>query len=112
MVGTTRFELATSPTPRVRSTRLSHVPTYAARRSPADAIKPARQGFPTDLSVHERAVLFQPAAPRAYALTELSVPAPHTPWAARRPRPRRRRSRSSAPPGSPAPRASTAAAGT
>ena len=28
MVGTTRFELATSPTPRVRSTRLSHVPTY------------------------------------------------------------------------------------
>jgi hypothetical protein len=27
MVGTTRFELATSPTPRVRSTRLSHVPT-------------------------------------------------------------------------------------
>src|ERR1700748_1556233 len=34
MVGTTRFELATSPTPRVRSTRLSHVPTvfrHAAR---------------------------------------------------------------------------------
>ena len=31
MVGTTRFELATSPTPRVRSTRLSHVPTSAAR---------------------------------------------------------------------------------
>ena len=28
MVGTTRFELATSPTPRVRSTRLSHVPTF------------------------------------------------------------------------------------
>ena len=27
LVGTTRFELATSPTPRVRSTRLSHVPT-------------------------------------------------------------------------------------
>src|ERR1700679_3484600 len=27
MVGTTRFELATSPTPRERSTRLSHVPT-------------------------------------------------------------------------------------
>ena len=32
MVGTTRFELATSPTPRVRSTRLSHVPTCFARR--------------------------------------------------------------------------------
>ena len=31
MVGTTRFELATSPTPRVRSTRLSHVPTSLAR---------------------------------------------------------------------------------
>ena len=31
MVGTTRFELATSPTPRVRSTRLSHVPTCVAR---------------------------------------------------------------------------------
>jgi hypothetical protein len=30
MVGTTRFELATSPTPRVRSTRLSHVPTCVA----------------------------------------------------------------------------------
>src|SRR6185437_10233677 len=32
MVGTTRFELATSPTPRVRSTRLSHVPTMVAHR--------------------------------------------------------------------------------
>jgi hypothetical protein len=32
MVGTTRFELATSPTPRVRSTRLSHVPTFTACR--------------------------------------------------------------------------------
>ena len=32
MVGTTRFELATSPTPRVRSTRLSHVPTIVAHR--------------------------------------------------------------------------------
>src|SRR6266478_6528686 len=31
MVGTTRFELATSPTPRVRSTRLSHVPTIGLR---------------------------------------------------------------------------------
>ena len=31
MVGTTRFELATSPTPRVRSTRLSHVPTHVSR---------------------------------------------------------------------------------
>jgi hypothetical protein len=31
MVGTTRFELATSPTPRVRSTRLSHVPTCVSR---------------------------------------------------------------------------------
>ena len=36
MVGTTRFELATSPTPRVRSTRLSHVPTRCApARRPA-----------------------------------------------------------------------------
>ncbi len=32
MVGTTRFELATSPTPRVRSTRLSHVPTLVLPR--------------------------------------------------------------------------------
>src|ERR1035441_5865555 len=31
MVGTTRFDLATSPTPRVRSTRLSHVPTHVSR---------------------------------------------------------------------------------
>jgi hypothetical protein len=36
MVGTTRFELATSPTPRVRSTRLSHVPTCVARIVPED----------------------------------------------------------------------------
>ncbi len=45
MVGTTRFELATSPTPRVRSTRLSHVPTLCAltRRSAAGLF----------LSVHE-----------------------------------------------------------
>src|ERR1700722_6532202 len=35
MVGTTRFELATSPTPRVRSTRLSHVPTLTC--TPAQA---------------------------------------------------------------------------
>src|ERR1700730_10717905 len=34
MVGTTRFELATSPTPRVRSTRLSHVPTIGLRVIP------------------------------------------------------------------------------
>jgi hypothetical protein len=33
LVGTTRFELATSPTPRVRSTRLSHVPTCYDCRS-------------------------------------------------------------------------------
>src|SRR5215469_7080065 len=39
MVGTTRFELATSPTPRVRSTRLSHVPTYYCMRRLAE---PAR----------------------------------------------------------------------
>lgn len=40
MVGTTRFELATSPTPRVRSTRLSHVPTLFASRRPfrADSV--------------------------------------------------------------------------
>jgi integrase len=35
MVGTTRFELATSPTPRVRSTRLSHVPTIGLHVSPS-----------------------------------------------------------------------------
>src|SRR5580693_5757852 len=35
MVGTTRFELATSPTPRVRSTRLSHVPTIVCASSQA-----------------------------------------------------------------------------
>ena len=33
LVGTTRFELATSPTPRVRSTRLSHVPTCCVSAS-------------------------------------------------------------------------------
>ncbi len=37
MVGTTRFELATSPTPRVRSTRLSHVPTCCIGRSHKEA---------------------------------------------------------------------------
>src|SRR6185437_15355997 len=42
MVGTTRFELATSPTPRVRSTRLSHVPTYHCLRR---LIEPARGAF-------------------------------------------------------------------
>src|ERR1017187_9488950 len=36
MVGTTRFELATSPTPRVRSTRLSHVPTCVSLIVQAD----------------------------------------------------------------------------
>ena len=41
MVGTTRFELATSPTPRVRSTRLSHVPTCVARVVPGGR----RQGY-------------------------------------------------------------------
>src|SRR5665213_3426812 len=35
MVGTTRFELATSPTPRVRSTRLSHVPTIGCTSAQA-----------------------------------------------------------------------------
>src|ERR1700722_4000218 len=35
MVGTTRFELATSPTPRVRSTRLSHVPTMVCTSAQA-----------------------------------------------------------------------------
>src|ERR1700761_2057782 len=42
MVGTTRFELATSPTPRVRSTRLSHVPTCCLHVSPSG--RPA--GYP------------------------------------------------------------------
>src|SRR6185437_4432048 len=48
MVGTTRFELATSPTPRVRSTRLSHVPTMVCT-SP----RRAAAGYLADLSVHE-----------------------------------------------------------
>jgi hypothetical protein len=48
MVGTTRFELATSPTPRVRSTRLSHVPTVLARQP-----RRATAGYVAELSVHE-----------------------------------------------------------
>src|SRR5260370_30623393 len=49
MVGTTRFELATSPTPRVRSTRLSHVPTIAFARHP----RRATAGYIAVLSVHD-----------------------------------------------------------
>src|SRR6266851_2059318 len=48
MVGTTRFELATSPTPRVRSTRLSHVPTVFARQP-----RRVTAGYVAVLSVHE-----------------------------------------------------------
>ena len=49
MVGTTRFELATSPTPRVRSTRLSHVPTLFRLRQ----LSLARGVF----SVHQQPLL-------------------------------------------------------
>src|SRR5258705_7581618 len=59
MVGTTRFELATSPTPRVRSTRLSHVPTV---------LHPSAQagnggGYPASPSVHESPASPAPVAP-------------------------------------------------
>src|SRR5664279_1743027 len=46
MVGTTGFEPATSPTPRVRSTRLSHVPTLAELREGLPKCT-RRQGYPT-----------------------------------------------------------------
>ena len=49
MVGTTRFELATSPTPRVRSTRLSHVPTMVC----TSARQPTA-GYIAVLSVHDQ----------------------------------------------------------
>jgi hypothetical protein len=48
MVGTTRFELATSPTPRVRSTRLSHVPTIVGTSAQG-----ATAGYVAVLSVHD-----------------------------------------------------------
>lgn len=68
LVGTTRFELATSPTPRVRSTRLSHVPTEvtggAASKGGAGSISYAsgsivhvaawNQPFATNAVVHIR----------------------------------------------------------
>src|ERR1017187_5461031 len=42
MVGTTRFELATSPTPRVRSTRLSHVPTHVSHAARVGRLRESR----------------------------------------------------------------------
>jgi hypothetical protein len=50
MVGTTRFELATSPTPRVRSTRLSHVPTVLHPSAQGGR----QRGYAASISVHER----------------------------------------------------------
>src|SRR5438445_10885807 len=97
MVGTTRFELATSPTPRVRSTRLSHVPTIGLRVTQAgDA------GYLAVLSVHDRSCFLRSLAPSGLAQ--------HTPSATTRLR--QRKTRSSAPPETPAPPASTAAADT
>src|ERR1700730_17750460 len=93
MVGTTRFELATSPTPRVRSTRLSHVPTIVCT-SP----RRATAGYIAVLSVHDRTPL-RPAFPSGFA--------PHTPVATIHPR--KRKTHSSAPPETPELRASTAA---
>src|SRR5882757_4060211 len=52
MVGTTRFELATSPTPRVRSTRLSHVPTMVCTSA-----QTGDGGVIALLSVHDRPAL-------------------------------------------------------
>src|ERR1700733_11293573 len=49
MVGTTRFELATSPTPRVRSTRLSHVPTVLHPSAQGGR----QRGYLASLSVHD-----------------------------------------------------------
>src|SRR6185312_4395893 len=56
MVGTTRFELATSPTPRVRSTRLSHVPTFLCMR-PAAANRAGHTLGSCWFLVYTRAVL-------------------------------------------------------
>src|SRR5260370_5202000 len=56
MVGTTRFELATSPSPRVRSTRLSHVPTVLHPSAQGGQ----RRGYPACPSVHEASPLRRP----------------------------------------------------
>jgi hypothetical protein len=77
MVGTTRFELATSPTPRVRSTRLSHVPTFVARIVQANdgrvccsfkCTRTATVSTPADSLVGRRHELFWQRA--AFALAE------------------------------------------
>src|SRR5580698_10641760 len=99
MVGTTRFELATSPTPRVRSTRLSHVPTIGLHVQP----RRATAGYPAALSVHDRPQL----RPDVHLVSGW---ARRTPWAANHLR--QRRTRSSVRPETPGPRASMAASGT
>src|ERR1700730_7531777 len=96
MVGTTRFELATSPTPRVRSTRLSHVPTIALHVIQAD-----NGGVIALLSVHDRPAL-RPTSPNGLAQHTPSATS-HLP---------QRKTRSSAPPETPAPPASMAAGDT
>ncbi len=78
MVGTTRFELATSPTPRVRSTRLSHVPTCLSVCPGGHTV-----GF------YRRPQVYTRLFPSPTARSEISVPAQRTPLAGRRPRQRR-----------------------
>src|ERR1700723_277596 len=96
MVGTTRFELATSPTPRVRSTRLSHVPTMVCTSSQAG------DGGVSCSPKCTRLAPFQAHIP--------SGSAQHTPSATNHPH--QRKTHSSAPPETPAPLASKVAGDT
>src|ERR1700744_1713751 len=104
MVGTTRFELATSPTPRVRSTRLSHVPTIDLRVIPGEATA----GYPAVLIVHEQSL--SAAYPSTTHYHPASAREQHIPSATTHLR--RRKNHSSARPETPAPLASTAAGDT
>ena len=109
MVGTTRFELATSPTPRVRSTRLSHVPTCYDCRS--HLAGPAT-GVP---SVYMNGGGGQKPVLKTAALRVEPLPTPsgrglRIPWEVRRRC--RRRTRSSARRGTPGLRGSRAGGGT
>jgi hypothetical protein len=115
MVGTTRFELATSPTPRVRSTRLSHVPTCYDCRSrlagPAAGVAPVY--IKESLSQRPRQHSFAHNARscgRRCAHAPASARERRIPWGDRRRS--RRRTRSSARRGTPAPHGSRAAGGT
>ena len=100
MVGTTRFELATSPTPRVRSTRLSHVPTcYDCR--PHLEVQTAGV-----LLVYIKGAV---GSLLTLALQDLSAKELRIPWGVRRRC--RRRTRSFARRGTPGLRASRAAGG-